>query len=430
MSGLIKHLLNCGATISASDICKSSITDELVSLGVKLNFQHSKSNVKNSNVVVYTNAIASDNPELVYAWKNGIKTQKRSELLGQIASGYETTIAVSGSHGKTTSTAMIANVLIQAGLDPTVFLGGEDVNFGNYRWGNGNLVVLEACEYKKSFLDILPTISVVLNVDNDHMESYNGFGDMIESFSKFTQGSVLVVNADDKKLSPIFNSTTITFGIKNSANYVAKNITSIGPNYAFSVYESGVYKGRIKLSVFGKHNIYNALACVAVCEQLKIPFLVIKSALESFKGVKRRNELIGDYNGLSCYADYAHHPSEITATLNAYQKGGKDYITVFQPHTYSRTKLLMQDFILALKDNLPLIIMDTYPAREKFDELGSAKRLYDNIFDCINDKNQCIFVKNEDELILAIKKLTSTRTRRIIFLGAGDIYQKAKNILV
>lgn len=428
MSGLIKHLLEKNFDLSGSDLLENSFTSELKDLGVKVHIGHASENVKHAECVVYTHAVSDENPELVNARKNKTFVLRRSQLLGRIIKEHKKSVCVSGSHGKTTATAMIANALILAKQNPTVFLGGEDYTFGNYRGGDGSLVVAEACEYKKSFLDMKGDISVVLNVDEDHLDFYKDIREIEHSFTEFVGDSIAVINADDNRASKIFNSTTITFGIEKIATYMAKEIKDNQSFYSFTAYAFGKRLGRINLSVLGRHNVYNALATIAVCDILKIPFGQVKKAIENFKGVKRRNEYLGEYLNKPCYADYAHHPREIQSTLSAMNNTLNNYITVFQPHTYSRTESLMCDFVKVFKERSPLIIVKTYSAREAYSKDGSALTLYNNIKEAGNAS--VYYAKDQSELEELLNKNVDKKTQRILFLGAGDIYEKAKNILV
>ena len=423
MSGLAKHLLLENYTIMGSDLYLSDKTAELEKLGAKIHHGHKRENLGDADCLIYTSAVKSDNPELEEAKKRGIPVVKRSQLLGKIIAQYKNSIAVAGSHGKTTATAMISSILVQAGKDPTVFLGGDVEGYGNYRHGESDTVVLEACEYEKNILDIKPKIAVVLNIDDDHMDCYKNMKEMVCTFREFCKDSLTFVNADDKRANDIFNSTTITFGIDKLANYQAKYVKKNCSGYSFNVYSCSKNMGRINLKIMGKHNIYNALCAVAVCDTLGINFSVIRRALESFLGVKRRNEYLGKAFGLNVYADYAHHPREIEATLSAYSEDGNDYLTIFQPHTYSRTKILMDEFVQVLSKVNPLVIYKEYPAREKFDQSSSARALYDNIK---NKDGKDVFYADSYKDIDRILKATSSDIKRIVFLGAGDIYEIAK----
>ena len=426
MSGLAKHLILNGAKVSGSDNNAADVLEQLRTVGVKVYSRHSPSNVKGADVVVYTSAVSDDNCELKFAKHKKLTIYKRSELLGKILDSFQKSIAVSGSHGKTTATAMIAHALICAGVDPTVFLGGEDKTFGNYRNGESGVVVSEACEYKKNLLDLHADISVVLNIDNDHMDCYKNDKDVEETFAKFIGGSIAVVNADDKRCANIFNATTVTFGIEKIATYSAKKVKFNGKGFSFMVYAYSMPQGVVNLSVIGRHNVYNALATIAVCDLLKIPFSKVKCALESFDGVKRRAEFIGKFGDSEIFADYAHHPKEIKAVLEAFSQADKPYSVIFQPHTFSRTKLLMDDFVSVLQTIPSLVIYSTYPARESFDAEGSALKLFENLKHCGNCER--FFASTERELLTLVRQQCA-KYKKVLVLGAGNIYDLVKNII-
>ncbi len=425
MSGLAKLLLKRGYEVSGSDRQKSSVTNELERMGVTVYYSHQASNVNGADVVVYSSAISGDNPELEQAVKEQKLTVKRSELLGEVLSDYKRSVAISGCHGKTTSTAMLAEIMRFAGQSPTVFLGGEYGDYGNFLMGQSDLAIAEACEYKKSFLDIKSKISVVLNIDNDHLDSYDGMKDLVGSFKSFVGDGLAVINTDDKYINDVSNCTTVTFGIDNVATYYAQDIKESANGVSFTACAYAKPYGRINLAVNGRHNVYNALSAFATADLLGASFVAIKKGLQAFKGVKRRNEYLGRIKGMDCYADYAHHPSEIKATLSAFSLSGSDFITVFQPHTYSRTRILMQDFIQVFKNLDNLIIYKSYPAREKFDIKGSAKSLKNKIDGLVPI---CEYAHTVKELKSIISKLAD-KNKRILFLGAGDIYQKAIALL-
>ena len=423
MSALAKFLHTNGFIVSGSDLNKSNLTTQLEELGIKVYYSHGIENVLAVDLVVYTSAISVKNPELCYARENGIPTITRSELLNEALSNYKKSVAVAGSHGKTTTTAMIMDVLSISGNDPTVFLGGEYGEVGNFRLGNSDYAVCEACEYKKAILDISPKISVVLNIDNDHLECYYGMEDMVESFKRFVGDKLAVINADDKYADYLSNQTTVTFGIYKSANYYATNVVANKQGTSFTACANSRRYGRINMKLMGEHNVYNALCAFAVCDLMGVSFSVIKKALEEFKGVKRRLEFLGKVNGVECYADYAHHPKEIKATLSAFSLKGEGFLVVFQPHTYSRTKLLLDEFVDAFKDYKNLIIYKTFPARESYDRFGSARVLYKRL---INEQVQKLsYAQGYNQLVEGIKK-QSEGIKRIIFLGAGDIYSLAE----
>ena len=425
MSGLSLHLRNKGYIVSGSDI-NTKNASFLEKKGIIVQNQHKKENLKNADAVVFTSAISENNEELGEAKDKGILLIKRSELLGEVLEDFNLSIAVSGSHGKTTTTDMLANVLIDANLDPTVFLGGEDKTFGNYRFGGDKIAVAEACEYQRNFLDLKPKICVVLNVDNDHMDTYKDINEVINAFSLFINNSISIINADDKNSEKLMLPKSITFGIKNKANFTAKNIVKNQNGYSFSAYQGKLKLGRINLRIDGWHNVYNALSVIAVCQTLNVPFSVQKKALEKFSGVKRRNEFLGQFNNLKAYADYAHHPKEISAMLQTFNNNRGNFITVFQPHTYSRTALLMQDFLESFKNCSPLIIYKTFPARENFNKSGSAKTLYKNLKKI--NKNKVFYASTKKELSIILNDICFEYDK-VVFLGAGDIYHVAKSLV-
>ncbi len=419
MSSLAFFCLEKGIKVYGSDRVESNITKSLVDKGAKVFYSHLAKNLPHCDAVVFTSAIDEQNEELIEAKKRGIKLYPRAEFLSNILSLFRKSVGVAGCHGKTTTTAMIAKVLIQAGLDPTVFLGGEDKNFSNFRLGGGDIVLTEACEYKKNLSYLSPSIALVLNIDNDHLDSYLNMEDLTDTFRKFVRGKISVINADDKNSLPLFNDSTVTFGINEKATYTAKKLKFNGKGYSFTAYIYSKPVCRINLKVSGVHNVYNALSALAVCHILGCEPQTIKKGLENFYGVKRRDEYLGEYNGLKVYADYAHHPKEISAVLEVYKNRADKFAVVFQPHTYSRTKLLMQDFVLALKKEENLILFKTYPAREEYDFLGSEESLYGNLIkaDC-----KCEVALSSEQLYNEIEKLKG-KVDAILVLGAGDLYE-------
>lgn len=423
MSALAKYFLEQGKTVLGSDERPSQITSALIKLGVKVFFKHDKENLSKLDIaqtlVVYTSAILDDNPELVYAKIAGFKVVKRSQVLGRILKEYKFSFTVSGSHGKTTATTMLTTVLKNAGKNPTAFLGGESLAFSNYLSGSKNVCVAEACEFRKNFLDLSPTFSIVLNLDMDHHDSFDSFRDYVETFKKFTQNSTSFINADDKNSTELIGVKSITFGIKKSAHYIAKNIKKVSDGYTFTVYAFSRRLGKFYLPVKGRFNVYNALSVIAVCDTFGLSFDDIYSGLKSYSGVKRRAEKIGEIKGKPVICDYAHHPKEIASTLRALKS--KNSLVIFQPHTYSRTKVLMKDFVKALKNIENLIIYKTYPAREKLDEEGTAFALYHNLKG--SNKNRVVYADSEVELVFKIKAFYNFSD--VIVLGAGDVYETA-----
>ncbi len=426
VSALAEHALLRGNVVSGSEKKLNAQAKRLANLGVKIYAGHSAKNVCGVDLVVYSCAIDYCNCELVKAKELGIPTVRRSKYLGGILKKYKNCVCIAGSHGKTTATAMLSQIFIADNKNPTVFLGGNYGAFGNYRAGGMDFAVAEACEYKKSFLDLPHSVSVVLNIDNDHQDSYADMNDMVNSFKKFTQKTITVLNLDDKQAQKLGNSTTITFGINNNADFMAKDIKRGKQGYSFDLYAHGQKSGNILLKVIGVYNVYNALAAAAVASLYKVPFSTIKSALEGFGGVERRAEHIGSLGNASCYADYAHHPSEVLATVAAFEESGQKTAYVFQPHTFSRTRLLMQDFIRCLSKCENLIIYKTYPARENFDINGSAFTLYTNL----KGKTNCSYAEDKQAMQADIINLIKNEgVKRVVFMGAGDIYEIANRLI-
>lgn len=378
MSGLAEILLDKGFRISGSDQNTSPITARLETLGMRIYQGHHATNIDPTiDLVVYTAAISEENPELQRARALGIETMDRATLLGDIMTNYAYSIGVAGTHGKTTTTSMLANILLAADTDPTISVGGLlDSIQGNIRIGKTSTFLTEACEYTNSFLKFNPYIGVILNVEEDHMDFFKDIHDIINSFRQYANRihpeGYLIVNKTIPYLEEICKETTckvITCGIEDpDADFCAKHIAYKDNIYPmFDIYHKEECLGRVELNVPGEHNVYNAVMSYATAYALDIPFDEIKNGLYNFRGTKKRFELKGDLKGITIIDDYAHHPTEIEVTLkvarNRVSDGGKVWC-VFQPHTYSRTKAFLQDFAdsLALADHV--ILADIYAARE------------------------------------------------------------------
>ncbi|MBR2616638.1 MAG: hypothetical protein IKC56_00170 [Clostridia bacterium] len=347
----------------------------------------------------------------------------RAELLGMVMQTFSTSVAIAGSHGKTTATAMLGEIL--RGTPSTVFLGGEYPpfaqrgGFGNlYHEGEG-LCLVEACEYRQSFLFIRPPVAVALNVEEDHMDCYANFHCLKDAFRRYLEGgNVTVVNVDDPVLSEY--PATVTYGLCKRADYYAENLRSDRGKYSFDCFERGKFRGRISLSVCGKHNVYNALAAIATARQLFIPFSVILQKLSEFSGVDRRNTYLGEYQGKKTYADYAHHPTEIQATVCAFREAeDEDFSVVFQPHTRERTAYLYQEFCKVLNQIPNLAIYSTYLARASQSAEGE---------ELLQKGVNAPLIQSPQELEKYIASLPKTITR-VLVLGAGDIYEIARKLI-
>lgn len=424
MSALAKLCISRGIKVSGSDKTKSHITEELEHLGARVFYNHKKTNLITPDLVVYTSAISEQNPELMFAKKN-FKTLERSDFCGLICKEFKTVIAVSGTHGKTTTTGMISAIFTQAGLNPTTLVGGEDINLnGNIRIGSNDFLITEACEYKAHFLKFEYNTAVVTNIEYDHPDYYHNEKELISSFKKFIQKSKNNVVVDEKIVNLLGTHNYITCSLSGNSNFLAKNICYYNGQVKYDCFKDGNFFARITLKVIGNHNISNSLYSIAVADFYNIPKKDIVDGLKEFSGIKRRMEYLGKINNNFVFADYAHHPTEILASLETLKQVYKKQLFVlFQPHTYSRTKYLMSGFISSLKDVDKLIILPTFSAREKPIKRASAKMLYSNLK----------FVKN-DTLYLSSNKSISKEILKvsnhiIIFVGAGDIYEKAKEIV-
>lgn len=419
MSGLAKYCLGKGIRVSGSDRAYSAEAENLSSLGAEICIGHRAENVNGASLAVYSSAVSESNAEIIAAREQGIPLIKRSAFLGGILQGYKRSIAVSGSHGKTTATAMLWEIFERAGKNPAVFLGGNYGVRGNFREGDGDFAIAEACEYKKNFLDIKPYVAVILNIDNDHLDSFGSFDREISAFGEFAEGRISVVNADDANCEKI-SLVSVTFGIINPAMFSARKIKRGGRGYNFDLYAYGRKQGRINLKTAGRHNVYNALAAAAAAQISGISFEAVKKGLESFCGVNRRNEYVGEIKGKAAYADYAHHPSELAAVLSSYIESGIKPAVIFQPHTYSRTRILMDDFVFALKESEPCVIYKTFPAREEYDAAGDGVALAEKIN---ASGGKAVYAADEKTLYGMLGKFKNADC--FLFLGAGNIYETA-----
>ncbi len=389
MSGLAAVLLNAGYRVSGSDAKESHITDNLKSLGAEVYIGHRASNISNADLVVYTAAIPADNPELIYATENNIALMDRAEFLGKIMQGHRYNVAVAGTHGKTTATSMISGITLEAKLDPTILVGGElDAIKGNFRVGSSDYFITEACEYKGSFLKFYPYIGIILNIDADHLDYYRNIDHITSTFKEFSKlipkDGYLIGYADDARVMDILKEAscnTISYGF-TQGDLTAKNISYNHEGCpTFDVCRNGEVLMNISLGVPGKHNMLNALASIAVALIFDVSNENIQKALLSFKGAHKRFEIKGVKNGVTVIDDYAHHPTEILASLEtANHYPHKKIYCIFQPHTYTRTKSLFKEFTEAFGGCDELILMDIYAAREKdpgdinSDMLGDALR--------------------------------------------------------
>ena len=390
MSGIAEILANLGFSVTGSNNVDSEILHTLRKAGIKVFIGHNAQNVVGSDCVVYTAAIPQNNVELVHAKELGIPTIERSDFLGELTRCYKNTIAISGTHGKTTTTSLVSLCFLEAKKDPSIQVGAilEELN-GNYRVGNSEHFIIEACEYVESFLKFSPKSEIILNIDNDHLDYYKNFENIKKAFIKYVKllpdDGHLIINADDLNCLdlPVYTkASTIKYGIENEdVDFQAKNIQFDEDGFPeFDVYKYNEFYGHIKLSILGKHNVLNVLACIALCDTYEISKTDIINAISKFKGADRRFEYKGNVNGAKIFDDYGHHPTEVFATAKALEnKKYNESWVVFQPHTYSRTFNLLNDFAHSLLEFDHIIITDIYAARETNTYNISSKDLVDEI---------------------------------------------------
>ncbi len=436
MSGLAEILLKENFTVTGSDQKPTNLTAHLESLGAKVFYPQKAENVIDGiDVVVYTAAIRENNPEYMEVVRQGLPMLSRAELLGQLMTNYEFPIAVSGTHGKTTTTSMLSHILLEAETDPTISVGGIlNAIGGNIRVGNSGVFVTEACEYTNSFHSFFPKISIILNVEEDHMDFFNDIHEIRASFHKFAsilpEDGALIINKNIEALETItegLNCKVITYSESQDADYTAANISfdDFG-NASFDLIKYGENVGRVQLSVAGNHNVSNALSTIAVADIMGIDFETAKKGIASFTGTVRRFEYKGERNGFTIIDDYAHHPTEIKATLTSAQNyPHKDIWCIFQPHTYTRTKAFFHEFAEALSLADHVILADIYAARET-DTLGmSSEALAEEIKKLGTDAYYLPSFEAIENFVL--EKVI--HGDMLITMGAGDVVNIGESLL-
>ena len=436
MSGLAEILMGEGFTVSGSDAKESPLTKSLEAKGAKIFYGQRASNIMDSTeAVVYTAAIHSDNPEFAKAKEKNLPMLTRAQLLGQIMRNYETPIAISGTHGKTTTTSMVSHILLEGKCDPTISVGGIlPAIGGNIRVGESETFVTEACEYTNSFLSFFPKISIILNIDADHLDFFKDLDDIRNSFRRFSEllpsDGILIINADIPNYQEITKNLSchvVTYGLEQDADYQAKDITFDKYGHAsFTVYKNGKKTGSYYLKVPGMHNVSNALASIALGHLLGLTEEVIIKGLGSFTGTDRRFQYKGEVAGVTVIDDYAHHPTEIEATLHAAGNYPHQKVwCVFQPHTYTRTKALLPEFAKALTLADHVVLADIYAARET-DTLGiSSEDLQKRIQEL---GTPCEYFPTFDEIENFLLENCS-RGDLLITMGAGDVVNIGEHLL-
>jgi len=435
MSGLAEILKSRGFKISGSDMKASNLTDNLESKGMTIHIGQRSTNITDDiDLFVYTAAIHPDNPEWIAKEEKNIPSLSRAELLGEIMRNFELPIAVSGTHGKTTTTSMISEIVLSAGLDPTITVGGilPSIN-GNIRIGHSDYFITEACEYTNSFLDFFPKLALILNIEEDHMDFFKDINDIRSSFKKFASllpdDGALVINGEIDNISELtkdLKCNIFTYGFSDLFDYYPSDITFDDMGHGSYILHSPIGESHVKLNVPGSHNISNSLAAICCADICKIDRVLILDALSSFTGTERRFQYKGKIGNVTIIDDYAHHPTEIRATLDSALKCDyKKLWIVFQPHTYTRTKAFLNDFADALSLADEVILSDIYAAREK-NTIGISSKDLQKVI--LSKGKSCHYFPTFDEIENFCLENCSPGDM-LITMGAGDIVKVGESLL-
>lgn len=434
MCGIAEVLHNSGYQLTGSDLKKTETTAHLEDIGIDVKYSHEPGNVTGADVVVISSAVSDDNPEVVEAKRQKIAVIRRAEMLAELMR-MKMSVAVAGTHGKTTTTSLIGHLLRAGGLDPTVIVGGRVLGVGSNAYlGRGDYLVAEADEYDRSISRFFPTVAVITSLEPEHMECYNGLEDLENTFIEFANrvpffGSAVICIDDPgvKRIESRLTRPVIRYGLNNSADFSAKDISLAEGGTTFTLFHQGIAVTTVTSPLQGYHNLENVLGAISVAYDLEIPLETALPAVESFSGVSRRLELIGETKGIRLYDDYGHHPTEIKATLAGMRSvfPGR-LVAVFQPHLYSRTQQFYREFGRSFSDADIVVILDVYPSREKPIDGVSGKMIADAARD--QGHKQVDYVEDKDD----IPGFLQGRLRegdRVIFFGAGDIYKYSRKLL-
>lgn len=437
LSAVAEILLTRAYKVTGSDMKESYVTDRLIAKGAGIFLGHRSKNVEGADLVVYSAAIGEDNPELARARELGIKTITRAELLGSLMREYKGSIAVAGTHGKTTTTSMVSLILEKAGKDPTILIGGNLPEIGgNVKVGQGDYFITEACEYMDSFLDLKPNIELILNIDSDHLDYFKDIDHIARSFKTFAQlvpedGFIIAYDAN-----PFVKSATqdlknvVSFGMTENSDYWAKNLKFSEEGFpSYDLYKGVEFLLRVDLSIPGEHNVLNSLAAIALSDTIGIEIQAAVKTLKEFRGTERRFDTQGRTDkGVVVIDDYGHHPTEIKATLSAAKNiHMKNLWCIFQPHTYTRTMALFDEFVDSFDKADRLILAEIYGAREKNINKISSRALLDKIREEHPDKFAHFFESFEE--IADFVYQNAEEGDYVITMGAGDIYKVGEMIL-
>ncbi len=437
LSAVAEILADNGHIVSGTDIKVSDVTTHLESIGMKINYKHEAENVEGVDAVVYSNAVSDENPEVVRARELGIPLFSRAEVLGMLMERYNHSVAICGTHGKTTVTSMTSLILRNADYKPTILVGGNlpQIN-GNVEIGDNDYFVTEACEYMDSFLSLRPTIGVILNIDSDHLDYFKDMDHIVSSFRRFVEqipdGGSIVAYGDNPFVKDILkdHDNKITYGYSEGNDFYAENIIFDENGFpAFDIVRKGKPVIHLELSVPGEHNVLNAMAAFVTAAFLGVDNDTIIKTFKEFGGTHRRFDVAGTTEaGVKIIDDYAHHPTEIKATLAAAKnvKHNKLWL-IFQPHTYTRTKALFDDFVDAFGDADALILTDIYAAREKDIYNISSYKLYQAMKEKYPER-EIYYVKDFDDIVRYIEKF-ATKDDIAMTMGAGDVYKVGEMLL-
>ena len=434
MSGIAEVLLNLGYRVSGSDLAESDTTNRLQKLGAEIYAGHRAENLKEADVVVTSSAVRKDNPEVKAAQERLIPVIPRAEMLAELMR-MKYGIAIAGTHGKTTTTSMIATVLAHGGLDPTAVIGGKLNSFGsNAKLGQGELLVAEADESDGSFLRLSPTIAIVTNIDPEHLDHYQNLEEIQKAFLEFINKvpfyglAVLCLDHENvQALIPRVAKRFVTYGLSTQANFRATDISFHGFTTTFRAFKNDQELGQITIRMPGLHSVYNALATIATASELDLNFGVVKEALGSFSGVQRRFQIKGEWGGIMVVDDYGHHPAEINATLSAAKRGwDRRTVVIFQPHRYTRTRDLFKDFLTSFNQADVLFLTGIYPAGEDPIPGVGVQDLYEGIKGY--GHKDVTLVLEKDKIIEGV--LPRLRPGDMVFtLGAGDIWRAGERLI-
>lgn len=432
MSPLAEVLHSRGHIVTGSDNAQSASTERLMSLGIRIQYSHEPDHVRNADMLVYSSAVKEDNAERKFARQHNIPCIRRAEVLGDIMRS-NFTVCISGTHGKTTTTSLVGTVMMDVNASPTVLVGGLLKSAGSHAvMGTGRILVAEADEYDRSFLAMYPSVAVITNIEADHLDCYSDLDDIKNAFVQFTErvpfDGAVIACIDDPGVQSILHRirrTVISYGVSEAADYKASKIEFFRGKATFDVSCRGELLGNVCLGIPGLHNVKNALAAIAVALETGFDFDTVADSISRFQGVGRRFEIVGESGGVTVVDDYAHHPGEISATLDAARKCGYSSVTaVFQPHLYSRTRDFLNEFASALSSADRVIVTGIYKARECPIPGVTSEKIVECI--CQSGHADVHYIDNKREIAVRLKSMVGSGDV-VVFMGAGDIFETARD---